>query len=514
MKRALTSDEKKDLNALLSAASDLRLYAAPIANPSGPLARAPEGNGGGSGGAGGSVEMAGGTDGNEKPGTADDEQVEENGREGQGDDSPGEEEENKGVGDMTPPTVLWGGISISDGCGGVNPPTTSTGDPNTGIVTGNAWGLGMDMNPTWGPPSSLGSGVGSHLDALGNNQWGAGAGGEMQDVPGMLHASGLQPPHNANNGLGETDGMSSGWTGSGQLPMSVANGSVAGGGAGERQEGMVDHTGYGASTGGETGFLEWGDKSGLGLGLLQPDFESEGDIFPAYRLMGANPPPISPKGSDYRLPPPPPDSPQAAEKSPEPEMQPETVLTNAGKRKAIEEGEVSITVGKRVRKGNIPGEVREWILKHSAYLISGLEDAAEWIELVKMWGQFEEGQARFHGSGARFRAGKRPAALAKWASSLTPGSFEPVVMPDQQFANEWVDWWNDVQPDWRKGFSGNLPNRLGAVNVNLLQLKKPGPSGLVIFLMSLKWWSNLRSVDGRWAMAVADLADCLGRLAA
>ena len=69
-----------------------------------------------------------------------------------------------------------------------------------------------------------------------------------------------------------------------------------------------------------------------------------------------------------------------------------------------------------------------------------------------------------------------------------------------------------LQPEARwveKG--GSLPLPLAGIKMNddFVNLKKGGPSGLVVILIGLKWWACTRERDQRWLAAVADVKGCL-----
>ncbi len=81
------------------------------------------------------------------------------------------------------------------------------------------------------------------------------------------------------------------------------------------------------------------------------------------------------------------------------------------------------------------------------------------------------------------------------------------------FANEWLIWWNSIQPAWRKSPPDAPPTPLplsaakGSENIDALQ--KPGPTGLALVIISLAWWAPLRVTDPRWNSSLADVHACV-----
>jgi hypothetical protein len=109
----------------------------------------------------------------------------------------------------------------------------------------------------------------------------------------------------------------------------------------------------------------------------------------------------------------------------------------------------------------------------------------------------------------------RPAILSKW---LTNRKFH--ALPDVDdvagYAEEWLVWWNGLQPKWRQSSGeGLLPLALSTASKkqDIACLKKGGPSGLVTVLIGLKWWASIRGDDTRWLASVKDITACMEELA-
>jgi hypothetical protein len=110
----------------------------------------------------------------------------------------------------------------------------------------------------------------------------------------------------------------------------------------------------------------------------------------------------------------------------------------------------------------------------------------------------------------------RPGILSKW---LVHRKFHALPNVDDigGYAEEWLAWWNSVQPKWRQSsVTGSLPSPLSIASdkEDLVCLKKGGPSGLVTVMIGLKWWASIRDKDVRWLAAVKDVRSCMDELTA
>jgi hypothetical protein len=109
-------------------------------------------------------------------------------------------------------------------------------------------------------------------------------------------------------------------------------------------------------------------------------------------------------------------------------------------------------------------------------------------------------------------AKERPVLLTKWIGTRRYSNI-PKIPDVQLFADEWVRWWNSIQPKWRQNKTGDgLPMALanGKTKDDLSPLRKGGPSGIVTILIGLKWWASIRNEDKRWMLAVEDISACFG----
>jgi hypothetical protein len=53
----------------------------------------------------------------------------------------------------------------------------------------------------------------------------------------------------------------------------------------------------------------------------------------------------------------------------------------------------------------------------------------------------------------------------------------------------------------------------GKVKDDLLQLRKGGPSGIMMVLIGLKWWASIHNEDKQWKLAVDNISACFGAFA-
>jgi hypothetical protein len=103
----------------------------------------------------------------------------------------------------------------------------------------------------------------------------------------------------------------------------------------------------------------------------------------------------------------------------------------------------------------------------------------------------------------------RPQVVSKWLQNRQYQAI-PKIDDVKTYTNEWLAWWNGLQPKWRQNEIPNtLPPPLSTAGEkdNVSSLKKGGPSGLVTVLIALKWWAHVQ--DPEWKAAVNDVKDCL-----
>lgn len=108
-------------------------------------------------------------------------------------------------------------------------------------------------------------------------------------------------------------------------------------------------------------------------------------------------------------------------------------------------------------------------------------------------------------------AALHPGLLSSWIHKCRYEQI-PSVLDIQVFADEWVSWWNSIQPTWRCSTVPNtlpLPLSSAKPNEDVCVLRKYGSSGLVVVITSLVWWASARNTDACWEAAVVNLHSCV-----
>lgn len=106
----------------------------------------------------------------------------------------------------------------------------------------------------------------------------------------------------------------------------------------------------------------------------------------------------------------------------------------------------------------------------------------------------------------------RPKILSKWIQTRKYHAI-PAIDNVEEYRDGWMEWWNSLQPEWRKATEPGrlpLPVSVAMEGDDLASLRKGGPSGLVTVLIGLKWWAGTEEEDNeRWISAIEDVKDCL-----
>jgi hypothetical protein len=178
-----------------------------------------------------------------------------------------------------------------------------------------------------------------------------------------------------------------------------------------------------------------------------------------------------------------------------------------------------------------PPALPEWFMVSYTYLEEGL-DVKEWKDCVKSWVNMEKGLGLSEVGSVRLiidsltkipidppfqhrmNTKSRPGVLSKW---LMNWKFHmlPEVDDVAGYAEEWLSWWNNVQPKWRQSTKeGSLPLPLSVAHnkEDITSLKKGGPSGLLTVMIGLKWWASIHDNDSRWLAVVNDIRMCMEEL--
>ncbi|KAJ7822550.1 hypothetical protein B0H14DRAFT_2370678, partial [Mycena olivaceomarginata] len=84
----------------------------------------------------------------------------------------------------------------------------------------------------------------------------------------------------------------------------------------------------------------------------------------------------------------------------------------------------------------------------------------------------------------------------------------PDIKDVVRFAGEWQNWWQDINPVWRK-VKLPMPREDGP----WMFLDLPGQNGFLNVLIGLKWWrERLDEESQEWRDAVADVSWVLKRM--
>ncbi|KAF8798554.1 hypothetical protein BYT27DRAFT_7122932 [Phlegmacium glaucopus] len=91
----------------------------------------------------------------------------------------------------------------------------------------------------------------------------------------------------------------------------------------------------------------------------------------------------------------------------------------------------------------------DWLESARKYLEEDI-DATGWRECLAMWVKFEKEVGLSETSSQRLTAKLRPAVLSKWLQARKYHAL-PVIEDEGVFAIQWLNWWNSLQPEWRRG---------------------------------------------------------------
>lgn len=176
----------------------------------------------------------------------------------------------------------------------------------------------------------------------------------------------------------------------------------------------------------------------------------------------------------------------------------------------------------------------KWLSEMCVTYLKGVADSSLWTDTISDWVRFEHSFASSTSSVScsfsirvRFTSNHtvkqhrlpvklRPRVLSTWLQGTKRRYDEIPTISENDlpaFADEWAIWWNSIQPAWRQSPSDSpavlLPLSAAKGSETVDALKKAGPTGLVLVIISLAWWAPLRSTDPRWDSSVADVHACL-----
>ncbi|KAJ7350071.1 hypothetical protein DFH08DRAFT_667128, partial [Mycena albidolilacea] len=129
----------------------------------------------------------------------------------------------------------------------------------------------------------------------------------------------------------------------------------------------------------------------------------------------------------------------------------------------------------------------------------------QWSELVEQWYLHEKNHG-FVCPTKGHSAKLRPKEIGAWVQRARTGS--PDIKDVVRFAGEWQNWWQDINPVWRK-VKLPMPREDGP----WMFLDLPGQNGFLNVLIGLKWWrERLDEESQEWRDAVADVSWVLKRM--
>ncbi|KAH8100446.1 hypothetical protein DFH11DRAFT_1505761 [Phellopilus nigrolimitatus] len=131
----------------------------------------------------------------------------------------------------------------------------------------------------------------------------------------------------------------------------------------------------------------------------------------------------------------------------------------------------------------------EWIEEAEAYLrkhmVGDLADA-----LVRLWIEFE-GRLGYPGNSERIPKPGRPAEVDWWQKRGRDYSKFPPVQPPDEYFKTWFAWYQGLQPaGCRCDSAWPLPRDDSDAQTDWTILKKGGPNGIFIVLLTLAFWAD------------------------
>ncbi|KJA17055.1 hypothetical protein HYPSUDRAFT_206511 [Hypholoma sublateritium FD-334 SS-4] len=153
-----------------------------------------------------------------------------------------------------------------------------------------------------------------------------------------------------------------------------------------------------------------------------------------------------------------------------------------------------------------------WLPKIGQTFLQGVVDLEAWQLFLQDWFAFELEVGATNTTAHRLPTSElRPSALNTWMQKRAYDQV-PAGAKTPDYANQWIAWWNGIQPMWRRSDNPNslpLPISAAKGGDNIDSLKKTGPCGLGLVIFGLAWWAHLASTDSRWRMAVDDMHNCI-----
>ncbi|KAL0566133.1 hypothetical protein V5O48_015883 [Marasmius crinis-equi] len=160
------------------------------------------------------------------------------------------------------------------------------------------------------------------------------------------------------------------------------------------------------------------------------------------------------------------------------------------------------------------GVTDRFIKGHMVFLLeAGTEKPASWERVVFKWADVESIWASKEFEDEEASKDGRPESLARWfAYGRLRSGKTPAKVSTEGMEADWWSWWTNANPGWRVKIDDKVvPGGHGSWD----QIRAPGPNGIVLFLVALRWWHDvIENAEelGRWELALKSVFETLCRL--
>ncbi|KAL0571417.1 hypothetical protein V5O48_010552 [Marasmius crinis-equi] len=186
------------------------------------------------------------------------------------------------------------------------------------------------------------------------------------------------------------------------------------------------------------------------------------------------------------------------------------------------EYQVFVAVMSTINMDDLPSFVRftsegvedRFIKGHMAYLLDeGKEEPPAWERLVFKWIDVKSIWTSREFNGQDMSKKGRPESVSWWFSyGRLRTARTPAGVTVEEMEAEWWQWWTNANPEWRVKVDGKVvPGGVGSWD----KLRAPGPNGIVLFLVALRWWHEVSESTeelGRWELTVKSIFETLSSL--
>ncbi|KAI0643896.1 hypothetical protein C8Q79DRAFT_888199, partial [Trametes meyenii] len=134
--------------------------------------------------------------------------------------------------------------------------------------------------------------------------------------------------------------------------------------------------------------------------------------------------------------------------------------------------------------------VPQWVLGAKAYLDT-ISNDSRWNHCVSLWLKLEQALGypqESQSSSSRLSAKNRPIQVRQWLQNCRNYEAIPSIGKVAEYGTSWRLWWTTLQPGARPRSEYNELTRKRLSNDAWEPIKKAGPNGIFIRLVSLGWW--------------------------